>query len=97
MDRFPDVQRRQMFGYPAAFIGGNLVTSLHVDRWVVRLPDEALADLMANGGTAFEPMAGRPMKSFAVLPEAIVADDDAVAAWVQRAIAHARTMPPKKK
>jgi hypothetical protein len=97
LTRFPDVQRRQMFGYPAAFVGGNLVTSLHLHRWVVRLPDDALAEVMAAGGGAFEPMAGRPMKAFAVLPESIVADDAEVTAWVERAIVHGRTMSPKKK
>ena len=30
-------QRRQMFGYPAAFVNGNLFTSLHQAAWVVRL------------------------------------------------------------
>jgi TfoX/Sxy family transcriptional regulator of competence genes len=51
--RFPEVERRQMFGYPAAFVGGNMVTGLHEARWVVRLgamkafaalPDSVLDD-----------------------------------------------------
>jgi TfoX-like protein len=96
MDRFPDVERRKMFGYPAAFIGGNLVTSLHAARWVVRLPDDKLAKLHEAGGSIFEPMAGRPMKGFAVLPTTVVGDDAAVAAWVGRAIEHGRRMPAKK-
>ena len=33
------VERRQMFGYPACFVDGNMFTSLHRDRWVVRLGD----------------------------------------------------------
>ena len=28
----PGVERRQMFGYPACFVGGNMFTSLHQDR-----------------------------------------------------------------
>jgi TfoX/Sxy family transcriptional regulator of competence genes len=96
LDRFPEVQRRQMFGYPAAFIGGNMVTGLHETRWVVRLGDEGLAELRAAGGTTFEPMAGRPMKAFAVLPDAVLDYDDAVARWVERAITHGMSMPAKK-
>jgi TfoX/Sxy family transcriptional regulator of competence genes len=96
MDRFPDVERRKMFGFPAAFVGGNMVTGLHGARWVVRLADDGLAELIAAGATVFEPMAGRPMKSYAVLPAAVVADDESIAAWVQRAIDHGRTLPAKK-
>jgi len=96
MDRFPDAERRKMFGYPAAFIGGNMVSGLHGERWVVRLPEAELAELHAAGGSPFEPMEGRPMKSFAVVPAALVGDDAAIGSWVERAIAHGRTMPAKK-
>ena len=57
----PDVEQRQMFGYPAAFVGGNMVTSLHNDRWVVRLPPEATSELLAiDGAGRFEPLHARP-------------------------------------
>ena len=39
LDRYPDAQRKQMFGYPAAFVGGNMATGLFAEQWVVRLPD----------------------------------------------------------
>ena len=39
MDGYPDAARKKMFGYPAAFVGGNMATGLFADRWVVRLPD----------------------------------------------------------
>jgi TfoX/Sxy family transcriptional regulator of competence genes len=96
IERFPELERRKMFGYPAAFLHGNMVTGLHATRWVVRLDDEGLAGLRAAGGTTFEPMPGRTMKSFAVLPDEIVADDARVSDWIQRAIAHVRSLPPKK-
>jgi hypothetical protein len=95
--RFPDATQRQMFGYPAAFIGGNLVTSLHEDRWIVRLPDDARGRLLElDGAGPFEPMPGRPMKGFAILPKTVVADPEAVAGWVERAVAFGHTLPPKK-
>jgi hypothetical protein len=96
LDRFPEAERRKMFGYPAAFIGGNMVTGLHGRNWVVRLPEAELMPAMHDGATAFEPMPGRPMKSFVALPADILEDEDRVAAWVDRAIAHGRTMPAKK-
>lgn len=91
----PDVSRRKMFGYPACFAGGHMFTSLHEDRWIVRLADDALAELAAAGGTAFEPMPGRPMRSYLALPEAIRADDEQLDAWLGRALATVRAMPSK--
>jgi hypothetical protein len=92
----PDVEPRQMFGYPAVFVRGNLVTSLHESRWIVRLPDEDRAGLLALPGTGpFEPMPGRPMAGYVALSPAIVADDAALRDWVDRAVAFGRNLPPK--
>jgi hypothetical protein len=96
MDRYPDVERRKMFGYPAAFIGGNMATGLFAEHWVVRLSDVELAGAVAAGAAPFEVMPGRPMKGFVVIPPAVVADDDAIGAWVEKGIAHAGAMPPKE-
>jgi TfoX/Sxy family transcriptional regulator of competence genes len=98
LSRFPDVQQRQMFGFPAAFIGGNMVTSLFNEHWVVRLPDADREQLLAiKGSGPFAPMAGREMKGYAIVPPSIVADDAALDGWLERAFAHGRSLPPKKK
>lgn len=92
----PGTEPRQMFGYPAVFVGGNLVTSLHEARWIVRLPDDDRATLAALPGAGpFEPMPGRPMNGYVALSSPIVDDDAAVRHWVDRAVAHARGLPPK--
>jgi TfoX/Sxy family transcriptional regulator of competence genes len=92
----PDVERRQMFGFPSIFVGGNLVTSLHETRWIVRLPEEDRAELLEVPGTGpFEPMPGRPMNGYVALSPPIVDDDAAVRHWVDRAIAFGRSLPPK--
>ena len=97
LDRFPDVARRKMFGYPAAFVGGNMVTSLYAQSWVVRLDEAGLDEARAAGATTFDPMGGRPMKSYVALPASMLEDDETIAGWVQRAVDHGRTLPPKKK
>lgn len=94
--RHPDVAVRPMFGFPCGFVGGNMTTGLFEDRWFVRLPDdERTALLLEPGAALFEPMPGRPMREYAVLPPAFLGDPVAVEAWVRRAIAFARTLPPK--
>jgi hypothetical protein len=36
------------------------------------------------------------MKAFVSIPKGDIADDAAINAWVERGLAHARSMPPKK-
>jgi TfoX/Sxy family transcriptional regulator of competence genes len=94
--RFSDAQRRKMFGYPALFVGGNLVTGLFADSWMIRLAETDLTELLAvPGATPFSPMAGRTMKGYATLPPDVVADDAALDGWLERAIAHGKTLPAK--
>jgi hypothetical protein len=96
LDRYPDAQRKKMFGYPAAFVGGNMATGLFADTWVVRLPDAEIEPAKAAGASSFEPVPGKPMKAFVAIPAADVADDAAIARWVERGLAHAASMPAKK-
>lgn len=94
--RRPELTPRRMFGYPAAFVGGHMATALHEDRWIVRLQAADRAELLVQpGAVQFEPMPGRPMKEYVVLPPVLVANPTALDAWVDRAIAHVLTLPPK--
>lgn len=91
-----DAERRQMFGYPSLFVGGYHATGLYQATWVVRLGEADRSELLAvPGSRPFEPMPGRAMGGYVVLPSQIVADDEAVRRWVERAVAHARSLPPK--
>ena len=48
-----------------------------------------------DGAGPFEPMHGRPMTGYTLLPTTVVDDDAAVRDWVGRAIGHAASLPPK--
>jgi hypothetical protein len=91
----PAAHVRRMFGYPAAFVNGNMATGLHGPNWFVRLSEADAAELVAAGGGPFEPMPGRPMRGYTVLSAAIAADAAAAGAWVDRALAHVAGLPPK--
>ena len=92
----PKIEHRKMFGYPAAFIDGNLFAGLHQETLMVRLSeadrDRARSDLRAE---AFEPMPGRGMREYMALPDHVVADPTELGKWVQRSIAYALSLPPK--
>ena len=102
VDRFHEVvagieglEVRKMFGYPAGFVGGNMVAGLHQESMIVRLPDDERAERLAAGWSQFEPMPGRPMREYVALPSEVVADPDEARRWIERAAAYVRSLPPK--
>lgn len=93
----PDTIRKPMFGYPCAWVGGNMATGLFATSWWVRLPPDELAEALASGEAhAFQVMPGRDMQGYAAMPDEVVADDDQVDDWVGRALAYTATLPPKE-
>ena len=94
----PDAERKKMFGYPCAWVGGNMATGLFADSWWVRLAPERLEEEASSGrGHPFEVMPGRSMKGYVAMREDVIADDALVDALVAEAIAYTGTLPPKKK
>jgi hypothetical protein len=94
----PGVERRQMFGYPAAFVNGNMATGLHQEQVIVRLPAAERKVLLAKpGARTFEPMPGRPMVEYIVVPPNLVVKAAALRGWIVKAVAYARSLPPKIK
>lgn len=90
-------ERRQMFGFPAGFVNGNMFTSLFQESFVVRLPQEQREELLRQpGATPFEPMPGRPMREYVVLPPEMAMDAKAAGGWVQRAFDATALLPPKQ-
>ena len=94
----PDITRRQMFGYPCAWIGGNMLSGLFGQEWWVHLsePDRE-AMLALPGAHQFEVMPGKAMGRYVVMPPSVVADDATVDAWLAKAVSFTRSLPPKKK
>ena len=91
-------ERRQMFGYPVGFLDDQLFCGLFGSTLFVRLGEINRKDLLAVAGAAlFDPMGGRPMKEYVVIPPALLDDDGAMKSWLRRAADYARSLPPKKK
>jgi TfoX/Sxy family transcriptional regulator of competence genes len=91
----PGIERRAMFGYPAAFVQGNMAFGLFEEHLVMRVAEPDLLDLRNQGATAFEPMAGRPMKGWVTVPDAVVKDEVELKRWVLRALTFAAGLPAK--
>lgn len=92
----PGVKRSQMFGYANAFLNGHMLAGLFQDQMMVRLSEADRAKAIEAGGAIFEPMKGRPMREYVVLPPQTVADKRKLTGWLKRAVAYVDTLPPKK-
>ncbi|MGA8207534.1 MAG: TfoX/Sxy family protein [Candidatus Dormiibacterota bacterium] len=91
----PQARRRQMFGYPACFVNGNLFMGIHQDRCFLRLGETDRASFVSSfGARLFEPMPGRPMREYVVVPPELLGSPEAEK-WARRALAFAWTLPPK--
>jgi hypothetical protein len=94
-----DSEKRLMFGYPAYFINKNMFSGLFQDQLFARLSAIQLSSMKKKYPAIknLEPMVGRPMKDYFVLPKELCADSRKVRDVLQEAAGHARTLPPKAK
>ena len=94
---FELIERRKMFGCPAYYINGNMFAGVYGQQLFLRLPEEARAELSERlDAKPFEPMAGRPMKEYVTMPEAVWSDPAALDDWMRRSVEFAAAMPPKQ-
>lgn len=94
----PAIERRQMFGYPCAFVNGNMFVGLHEDNLILRLSEaDREAFIETHGTRLFEPFPGRVMREYAVVPPALRTDAAALGDWIGRSLAYASALPPKAK
>src|SRR5664280_1574730 len=92
------VEFKPMFGGPCYWSGGNMFAAVHQESIIVRLGEQDRAALLAEPGAhLFEPMEGRPMREYVAFPDAMLADKDALRAWLGKGLANAASLPPKEK
>jgi TfoX/Sxy family transcriptional regulator of competence genes len=83
-----------MFGNLAAFVNGNMFCGLFGDGLFVRLPeDERAALLLEPGAGMLEPMAGRPLREYVVLPRAWQAQPELLREWLRRGLTWTASLP----
>jgi TfoX/Sxy family transcriptional regulator of competence genes len=92
----PMIETRKMFGYPAAFVNGQMFASLFGDAFILRLPDDRReAFIQAHGAHLFEPMPGRPMREYVEVPPALLKRAKELDDWLAQGLAYAQSLPPK--
>ncbi len=92
------VSVKPMFGNLAAFVDEHMFMGVFGDHVFLRLTEPDRSELIARTGTSvFEPMAGRPMKEYVLLPEEWRETPTEAHAWVMRSLSWVGNLPPKPK
>ncbi len=94
---FALVETRKMFGGVSLFINGNMIGGVHGKKIVLRLSEEDRAAAERDADmTPFEPMPGRLMKEYVVVPEAVYRDPAGFEEWLRRSVEFVGSLPPKE-
>ena len=89
------VSERRMFGGIAFLINGNMCCGVVDDKIVLRLGEQGAADALTERHTREMDFTGRPLKTMVYVQPTGFRTDADLRAWVGRAVAFTRTLPPK--
>ena len=91
------VGKRQMFGCPCWFAGDAMCCGVHDDHLFLRLAEQDREQLLAEWTEArrFEPLPGRVMREYLVLPSALLESGMTLREWLARSFAFAASLPLK--
>lgn len=90
-----DVGEIKMFGGLCFTLHGNMCVGVLNDDLMVRLNPEQHEQAVAEPGARDMDFVQRPMRGFVFVDPGGVKTDDALRAWVERALAYVTGLPPK--
>ena len=94
----PGAEPRKMFGYSCVFAKGNMFAGLHEVGMVLRLADVQRPEfLRLKGAQQFEPMPGRVMREYVVVPKVLLKAPEQLRTWVEKSLAYVSSLPAKPK
>jgi len=94
----PGTEPKKMFGYSCIFAKGRMFAGLHQAGMVLRLPEEQRAEfLRLEGAKPFEPMPGRVMREYVLVPAVLLNAPDQLRTWVEKSLAFVLSLPAKPK
>ena len=92
-------QFRKMFWYSTYFINNNMFVGAHHEGLFLRLSPEDRRSTMSEHDEIgpFEPIPGRTMKEYVVIPEHIYTDSGVFPDLLARSVDYVSSLPPKEK
>ena len=88
---------RPMFGNLSAFVNGNMFFGIFGTDLFLRLSIADQKELLKNkGASMLEPMKGKPMKDYVVVPGTWRDRPEPLSSWISKALQWSGKLPPKK-
>jgi TfoX/Sxy family transcriptional regulator of competence genes len=93
-----DCSKKMMFGCPAYFINNNMFAGVQADNIFIRLSEQDRKEifLSCDEVSTFEPVAGRQMKEYVVLPEPVYSDSEIFEKWLDRSYIFTKSLVPRE-
>jgi TfoX/Sxy family transcriptional regulator of competence genes len=90
-------QKKAMFGSTVYFANGYMFIGVHEDHIFLRLPEDGRKELRDSfeGVTQFEPMKGRPMREYMIVPPRLYECTAEFSPWIKRSMDYVMSLPPK--
>jgi TfoX/Sxy family transcriptional regulator of competence genes len=89
------VAEKRMFGGLAFMVDGNMCVGVMGDELIARVGPAATEGALGRPGARAFDFSGRPMKGWVTVGQGALADDDALAGWVDASLSFVRTLPAK--
>jgi TfoX/Sxy family transcriptional regulator of competence genes len=86
-----------MFGNVSAFVNGNMFFGIFGDDCFLRLSGGDRVELLKiKGAAVLEPMKGKPMKDYVVVPRTWRERPETMHSWISKSLEWSGTLPSKK-
>ena len=95
---FPGLEKRKMFGHPAAFVNNNMFMGVKGKKLTLRLSEEDQNKFLDLDNTEiFECSPGKFWKEYVVIPEWMYENIPLMENWIERSFKFVSNLPPKVK
>jgi TfoX/Sxy family transcriptional regulator of competence genes len=90
-------EKKTMFGSTCYFANGNMFIGVHEDHIFLRLPESGRKELLSayHDATHFEPIKGRPMREYMIIPPVLYEDVKAFDRWIELSMDYVISLPLK--
>ena len=90
------IERRKMFGFPCAFLQGNMFAWIHQNHIALRLPEPLRKTLIAQQQAQPVDPSGKRMREYVMLDETLACRQAEADALVNKSLEYVASLPPKK-
>ncbi len=94
-----DVKKKKMFGCPVYFANENMISGVFETDIFIRLPEQDREKIISENDEVmpFEPVKGRVMKEYVVLPDSLYNDPEKFHELLRSSYEYVSSLPAKKR